>query len=75
MINLLQELETIFKKDKIIGPQDWLVLQLNSDGSGILLTRGSIRGKLSEVKLFEYEDLNGFYIKCGEMLGKEVKFK
>jgi hypothetical protein len=75
MINLLQELEIRFKRDKIIGQQDYLVLQLNSDGSGILLTRGAIRGRLNECKMFEYESLKQFYIKCSEMLGKEIKFK
>lgn len=75
MIKLLQDLESLLKKDKIIGQQDYLILQLNSDGSGLLLTRGCNRGKISEGKLLDYESLNQFYIKVGEMLGKEVKFK
>ena len=75
VIELLKSLESEFKQFKIIGLQDYLVLQLNSDGSGLLLTRGCIRGILKETKLLEYESLEKFYIKVGEILGKEVKFK
>lgn len=75
MINLLQEIESLLRQDKIIGLSDYLVIQINSDGSGLLLTRGLIRGILKENKLLEFETLKQFYLKVGEMLGKEVKFK
>lgn len=75
MIELLKELEAIFRKDKLIGLSDYLILQINSDGSGLLLTRGCIRGIMKESLLLEYDNLGQFYIKAGEMLGKEVKFR
>lgn len=75
MINLIKELETLLRKDKIIGLQDYLIFQLNSDGSGLLLTRGLVRAKIIDTKLLEYESLKEFYNKIGEMLGREIKFK
>lgn len=75
MIELLCELELVLRQDKIIGLTDYLVIQINSDGSGLLLTRGLIRGIIKESKLLDFDTLNQFYLKVGEMLGKEVNFK
>lgn len=75
MIQLLCKIEQKLKQLRLIGNQDTLSLVLTSDGSGVLLTKSIKNGIFKEFKILDYDNLAAFYIKVGDILGKEAKWK
>jgi hypothetical protein len=75
LIELLKEIEEKLKSIKFIGQQDMISLLLYSDGTGALLTKSIKHGTIKEYVILEYDNLAQFYVKVGEFLGKEVKWK